>query len=88
VLVIIGDLVSHFPVAAVGHKPALRGIGQDATRKIGPYPDQPQRRESISRVFHPAQHRQSHFGDGDMGHFMKQHEQHIAGYEHILEKGP
>ena len=33
------------------------------------------------RVFHPAQHRQPHLGDGGMGHFVKQHEQHVAGHE-------
>ena len=35
----------------------------------------------FGRIFHPAQHRQPHLRDGRMGHFVKQHEQHIAGYE-------
>jgi hypothetical protein len=81
VFVIISNLVLRLTIAAVGHEPALRRVGQDATRKIGPYPDQSQRCEGISRVFHLAQHRKPHLGNGDMGHLMKQHEQHIAGYE-------
>jgi hypothetical protein len=36
VLVIIGDRFPRFLVAAVGHKPALRRLGQHAMRKIGP----------------------------------------------------
>ena len=36
--------------------------------------------KEIFRVFHPAQHRQPQLGNGYLGHFVKQHEQHIAGY--------
>jgi hypothetical protein len=50
-------------------------------RKIGPYPDQSQGGEGICGVFHPAQHRQTHLGDGDMRQLVQQHEQHIAGHE-------
>ena len=49
--------------------------------KIGPYPDQPQGGIGIGRILHPAEHGQSHLGDGRMGHFVQQHEQHIAGHE-------
>ena len=79
--VIIGDLVSYLSVAAVLHEPALCRIGQHATRKIGAHPDQPQGGKRIGRVFHLAQHRQPHLGDGRMSQFVKQHEQHVAGHE-------
>ena len=50
-------------------------------RKIGTYPDQSQGGEGICGVFHPAQHRQTHLGDGDMRHLVEQREQQIAGHE-------
>jgi hypothetical protein len=81
VLVVIGDFVSRFAITAVGQEPTLSRLGEHAIRKRRPHLDQPDGGKRIGGVFHLAHHRQTHLRDRCMGHFVKQHEQHIAGYE-------
>jgi hypothetical protein len=57
VLVIIDDRFSVFPIAAIGHKPPLRRLGEHAVRKSRFYMNERQGGEGISGIFLSSKHR-------------------------------
>ena len=81
VFVVERNRVSRFPVAAIGHEPALcRGFEHAVGKRVIQF-DQPRDGEPVGRVFSPAEDRNFHLTRGGMRQFVKHHEQRVSDYE-------
>jgi hypothetical protein len=81
VLVVEGKPDPLFLIARVVEEPALRRLDQHVVRNLASHLEQGDDGVGIGRVLFPAEHRQTHFLDVHVAHFVEQREQHVAGHE-------